>query len=528
MTALTESSTRASHRTYSPWASLVVLCAGTLMTILDGNIVTVAMPAMQNDLGFSAPGLAWVVNAYLIPFGGLLLLAGRLGDLLGRKRMFTAGLAVFTTASVLCGVADGQGMLIAARAVQGVGGAMTSAVVLGMLVASARRQPHIQHSPERGEQARAIAVFSAVGAAGGALGTFLGGALTQALSWHWIFLINLPIGAVALVAAVRVLAPEPGAGLGKGADYPGAALVTGALMLSVYVIVGSGDRSLTATLLLAALAFVLLASFTLRQSRAARPLLRLRLFRSRLLSGANAVQILMIATMYGFQFIGALYLQRVLGYDELLTGTAFLPAPVAIGVLMLGLSARTIGRFGAYRVLLAGLVLIVAGMALLSRAPADGSYATDVLPPLLLLATGFAAAMPALTGLAMSGAREEDAGLASGLFNTTQVVGGSLGLAVLSVLAANHTAGLLAGGATLVQATAAGYRLAFEVGAVIAVAALGLAAGVLRPPHRAPTPSPPLRRTPPCGPPPTPDTSAPASPAPPPHPRSPRRCRPRG
>ncbi|MGI5459172.1 MFS transporter [Streptomyces sp. CA-249302] len=476
MTALIESSTRTPRRrrTYSPWASLVVLCAGTLMTILDGNIVTVAMPAIQNDLGFSAPGLAWVVNAYLIPFGGLLLLVGRLGDLLGRKRMFAAGLAVFTVASLLCGVADSQGMLIAARAVQGVGGAMTSAVVLGMLVAL---------FPEPGEQARAIAVFSAVGAAGGALGTFLGGALTQALSWHWIFLINLPIGAVALFAAIRVLAPEPGAGLGKGADCPGAALVTGALMLGVYVIVGSGDRSLTVTLLLAVLTLTLFAAFTLRQARAARPLLRLRLFRSRLLSGANGVQIAMIATMYGFQFIGALYVQRVLGYGELLTGTAFLPAPVAIGVLMLGLSARTIGRFGAYRVLLAGLTLIVAGMALLGRAPADGSYVTDVLPPLLLLATGFAAAMPALTGLAMSGAREEDAGLASGLFNTTQVVGGSLGLAVLSVLAANRTDGLLARGDALVEATAAGYRLAFGVGTVIAVGALGLAAAVLRPRH---------------------------------------------
>ncbi|MFG1670009.1 MFS transporter [Streptomyces sp. Y7] len=458
-------------RTHSRWASLVVLCAGTLMTILDGNIVTVAMPAVQSDLGFSGPGLAWVVNAYLIPFGGLLLLVGRLGDLIGRKRMFTAGLAVFTAASVLCGVATGQSALIAARALQGVGGAMTSAVVLGMLVAL---------FPEPGERARAIAVFSAVGAAGGALGTFLGGALTEALNWHWIFLINLPIGVVAWLAAVRVLEPDRGAGLGKGADYPGALLVTGALMLTVYVIVGAGDRDLTATLLLAALALALFAAFTLRQARAARPLLRLRLFGSRLLSGANAVQILMIATMYGFQFIGALYLQRVLGYGELLTGTAFLPAPVAIGVLMLGLSARAVGRFGAYRVLLAGLLLIVAGMALLSRAPVDGSYVTDVLPPLLLLATGFAAAMPALTGLAMSGAREEDAGLASGLFNTTQVVGGSLGLAVLSVLAASRTELLLADGAGLVAATAEGYRLAFQVATGIAVGALGVAAVVLR------------------------------------------------
>ncbi|MFJ9380803.1 MFS transporter [Streptomyces sp. NPDC101455] len=476
MTALTGSEsktsrTRPSPRTYSRWASLVVLCAGTLMTILDGNIVTVAMPAIQNDLGFSGPGLAWVVNAYLIPFGGLLLLVGRLGDLVGRKRMFTAGLAVFTAASVLCGVATSQGMLIAARAVQGVGGAMASAVVLGMLVAL---------FPEPREQARAIAVFSAVGAGGGALGTFLGGALTQALNWHWIFLINLPIGIVSWLAAVRVLAPEQGAGLGKGADYPGAALVTGALMLTVYVIIGTGDRPLPTTLLLAALALTLFVAFTVRQARAARPLLRLRLFRSRLLAGANAVQILMIGTMFGFQFIGALYVQRVLGYSELLTGTAFLPAPVAIGVLMLGLSARTIGRFGAYRVLLTGLVLIVAGMALLGRAPADGSYATDVLPPLLLLATGFAAAMPALTGLAMSGAREEDAGLASGLFNTTQVVGGSLGLAVLSTLAAGRTDGLLARGAELIPATAEGYQLAFRAGALLAMAALAPAAAVLR------------------------------------------------
>ncbi|MFE2579936.1 MFS transporter [Streptomyces sp. NPDC059378] len=467
---------RTRHRThpraYSRWSALAVLCAGTLMTILDGNIVTVAMPAIQSDLGFGGPGLAWVVNAYLIPFGGLLLLAGRLGDLLGRKRMFATGLVVFTAASVLCGVATGRETLIAARALQGVGGAMTTAVVLGMLVAL---------FPEPREQARAIAVFSAVGAAGGALGTFLGGALTQALNWHWIFLINLPIGLVALLAAVRVLAPEPGTGLRGGADFPGAVLVTGALTLTVYVIVGAGGRALTATLLLSALALVLLVAFTLRQARTARPLLRLRLFGSRLLSGANAVQVLMIATMYGFQFIGALYLQRVLGYDELTTGTAFLPAPVTIGVLMLGLSARTVGRFGPYRVLLAGLALVVAGMALLSRAPVDGSYAGDVLPPMLLLSVGFAAAMPALTGLAMSEARPEDAGLASGLFNTTQVVGGSLGLAVLSTLAAGHTAGLVEQGAQLVPATAEGYRLAFRVAALIATGALTLAATVLRP-----------------------------------------------
>ncbi|WP_406442189.1 MFS transporter [Streptomyces sp. NBC_00631] len=463
-------------RTYPRRASLAVLCAGALMTILDGTIVTVAMPAVQRDLGFSGPGLAWVVNAYLIPFGGLLLLFGRLGDLVGRKRMFTAGLAVFTTASVACGLATSQSALIAARAVQGAGGAMTSAVVLGMLV-SLFAEPRAQ--------ARAIAVFSAVGSVGATLGTFLGGALTQELSWHWIFLINLPIGVAAWCAAVRILAREPGSGrgsgLGRSADAPGAALVTGALMLTVYVIVGSGDRDPAATLLPAALALALFVAFTLRQARAERPLLRLRLLRSRTLSGANGVQILMVATMYGFQFIGALYLQRVLGYGELHTGLAFLPAPLAIGALMLGLSARVADRFGAYRVLLAGLALITAGMALLSRAPADGSYAADVLPPMLLMAAGFAAAMPPLTGLAMAGVREEDAGLASGLFNTTQVVGGSLGLAVLSTLAASHTDGLLHRGAELVPATAEGYRLAFRVAAAIAAVALGLAAATLRP-----------------------------------------------
>ncbi|MFG2380924.1 MFS transporter [Streptomyces avermitilis] len=471
MSFLIESRTRHQQRTYSRRASLVVLCAGTLMTVLDGNVVTVAMPAIQGDLGFSGPGLAWVVNAYLIPFGGLLLLVGRLGDLVGGKRMFTAGLAVFTVASVLCGFAGSQAMLVAARALQGIGGAMTSAVVLGMLVAL---------FPEPREQARAIAVFSAVGAAGGALGTFLGGALTQALNWHWIFLVNLPIGVLAWLAALRILTPERGAGLGRGADYPGAALVTGALMLTVYAIVGAGDRGLGATLLLMAVSLALFVAFTVRQARAPRPLLRLRLFRSRMLTGANAVQILMIGGMFGFQYIGALYLQRVLGYGELLTGAAFLPAPIAIGVLMLGLSARTIARFGPYRVLLSGLVLISAGMALLSRAPVDGTYLADVLPPLLLLAAGFAAAMPAVTGLAMSGVREEDAGLASGLFNTTQVVGGSLGLAVLTTLAASRTDHLRHGGADLVAATASGYRLAFMVATGIAVAALVLAAGVLR------------------------------------------------
>ncbi|MFJ2769100.1 MFS transporter [Streptomyces sp. NPDC087300] len=362
-----------------------------------------------------------------------------------------------------------------AFAFQGVGGAMTSAVVLGMLVAL---------FPEARDRAKAIAVFSAVGAAGGAIGTFLGGALTEALNWHWIFLINLPIGAVALVAAVRVLDADRGAGLSEGADYPGAALVTAALMLTVYTIVTAAEHGTAATLALAAGSLLLFVAFTVRQARAARPLLRLRLFRSRVLTGANAVQMAMIAGMYGFQYIGALYLQRVLGYGELKTGTAFLPAPVVIGLLMLGLSARVIGHFGAHRTLLAGLTLITAGLALLGMLPADGSYAVDVLPGMLLLGAGFAAAMPAVTGLAMGGAAEEDAGLASGLFNTTQVVGGSLGLAVLTTLAASRADTLTGQGTDVLTATADGYRLAFWVAAGIAAAGIALAATVLRPVSR--------------------------------------------
>ncbi|GAA4894648.1 MFS transporter [Streptomyces coeruleoprunus] len=452
-----------------------MLCSGMLMTVLDGNIVTVAMPAIQRDLGFSPAGLAWVVNAYLIAFGGLLLLAGRLGDLLGRKRMFTAGLAVFTVASLLCGVSFSQEMLIAARFLQGVGGAMTSAVVLGMLVAL---------FPEPREQAGAIAVFSAVGAAGGALGTFLGGALTSALNWHWIFLINLPIGLVALVAAVRVLAPERGAGLGRGADYWGAALVTAALMLGVYTIVEAAEYGWSSahTLGFGALSAALLAGFAIRQARAANPLLRLRLFRSRTLSGANGIQVLMIAGMFGFQYLGALYLQQVLGYDELLTGVAFLPAPVVIGALMLGLSARLTARFGARRLLVAGLVLIVAGLAWLARAPENGAYLVDVLPAMLLLGAGFGLGMPPLTGLAMADARPEDAGLASGLFNTTQVVGGALGLAVLTTLAADRTRELTGTGVAAREALAGGFQLAFGVAAAVVAVALALAVTTLRKP----------------------------------------------
>jgi EmrB/QacA subfamily drug resistance transporter len=454
------------------WLALIVLCAGMLMIILDQTIVNVALPSIQRDLGFSQSSLAWVVNAYLIAFGGLLLLAGRLGDLVGRKRVFLAGLALFTLASLLCGLSGSAGMLIGARFLQGVGGAMTSAVILGMIVTM---------FPAPSERARAIGVYSFVSAGGASIGLLAGGLLTQTLSWHWIFFVNLPIGIAAAVLAVRLLAPERGIGLAEGADVPGALLVTGGLMLGVYTIVevaGHGWAS-AHTLGLGAVAVGLLAGFVVRQASAANPLVPLRMFRSRNLSGANLVQVLMVAGLLGMLFLGALYLQRVLGYDPLRIGLGFLPVAVAIGTLSLGLSARLNTRFGARAVLLAGLVLIVAGLALLTRAPVDGSYLGDLLPAMLVLGVGGGLSLPALMTLAMSGATPSDAGLASGLVNTTQQVGGAFGLAVLATLATSRTERLLAAGQDPAAALTGGYHLAFGIGAGLVSVAIVVAAGLL-------------------------------------------------
>jgi EmrB/QacA subfamily drug resistance transporter len=445
----------------SRWLALVVLCAGMLMVILDQTIVNVALPAIQSDLGFSASGLAWVINAYLIAFGGLLLLAGRLGDLIGRRTIFLAGLAVFTVASLLCGLAGSPEMLIAARFIQGVGGALSSAVILGMIVTM---------FPEPGEQGKAIGVFSFVASAGASIGLLAGGVLTQALDWHWIFFVNVPIGVVAGILGARWIAPEKGLGLRAGADVPGAVLVTGALMLGVYTIVDA--RSL----LLAVVAVALLVAFVWRQATAAKPLLPLRVLRSRNVAGANLVQMLMIAGMLGVFFLAVLYLQRVLGYDAVGTGAAFLPISLSIGVLSLGFSARLNARFGPRNVLLPALASIVAGLFLLSRVPVDGSYVADLLPAMVLLGIGGGLTFPALMTLAMSSAAPEDSGLASGLVNTTQQVGGALGLAILATVAENRT-----GTSTTAGALVDGYGAAFEVAAGLVLVALVLAIGILRP-----------------------------------------------
>ncbi|GLY77879.1 MFS transporter [Actinoallomurus iriomotensis] len=456
-------------------AALIALCAAMLMIVLDGSIVTVALPAIQRDLRFSPSNLTWTVNSYMIAFGGLLLLAGRLGDLVGRKRMFVAGLAVFTVASLLCGVSTGQEMLIAARFVQGVGGAMTSAVSLGMIVT---------HFPEPRERGRAIGAYAFVGAAGASIGQVLGGVLTQAVSWHWIFFINLPIGVAAALLALRVLDSDRGLGLRAGADLPGALLVTAGLMLGVYTIVetsryGWGSAH---TLGYGALALVLLAGFLLRQATAAAPLLPLGIFRSRVVAGANAVQVLMVSALFGFQILIALYLQEVRGYGAAGTGLAMLPAALAIATVSLLLSARLNARFGERRVLLAGLALLVVGIGLLTRLPVHAGYAVDLLPT-MLLASGFGLATSALTTLGMSGAGAADTGLVSGLFNTSQQVGGALGVAVLSTFAASRTRGLTAAGHDRATALTGGYHLAFGIGAGLLVAALVLAAAVLRQPR---------------------------------------------
>jgi EmrB/QacA subfamily drug resistance transporter len=460
------------------WIALVVLCAGMLMIVLDATIVNVALPSIQADLGFSQAALAWVVNAYLIAFGGLLLLAGRLGDLISRRSVFLAGLGVFTVASLACGAAQTQSMLVAARFVQGIGGAMTSAVILGMIVTM---------FPEPREQAKAIGVFAFVASAGGSIGLLVGGILTQAINWHWIFFVNLPIGIATAVLALRLVERDRGIGFGRGADIPGALLITGSLMLAVYTIVKPAAEDgwgASGTLSLGGLALALLAAFVAREATAATPLIPLRIFRSREVTGANLIQALSVAGMFGQGFLGSLYLQRVLGYDALQIGLAFLPVTVVMGALSLRYSERLITRFGARATLLPGLVLIVAALGLFAQVTPDGSYVVHVLPTMLLLGTGAGIAFPALMTLAMSGAAPSEAGLASGLVNTTVQVGGALGLAVLATLATTRTGHLLAAGESAPAALTEGYRLAFAIAGALVVAALGVALALLRPERR--------------------------------------------
>jgi EmrB/QacA subfamily drug resistance transporter len=449
----------------SRWVALVVLCTGMLMIILDSAIVNVALPPIQSDLGFSQADLTWVVNAYLIPFGGLLLLAGRLGDLIGRRTIFLVGLAVFTAASLACGLAQSQEVLVGARLVQGAGGALTSSVILGIIVTM---------FTEPGEQAKAIGVFSFVASAGASIGLLAGGVLTQGIDWHWIFFVNVPIGVATALLSLRYVERDEGIGLRAGADVAGGALVTSSLMLGVYTILETANYGWGSarTLGLGALALALLAAFIVRESRAANPLVPLGIFRSRQIAGANAVQLLTVAGIFGMFFLGVLYLQRVLRYDALETGLAFLPVSTLIGILSLGFSARLSQRFGAVPVVLAGLGLIALGLLGFSRAPVDGSYLVDLLPVMIPLGIGAGLFFPALTTLAMSGVSASESGLASGLVNTSLQVGGSIGLAVLATLAATRSENLAADGSSTASALTSGYHFAFLIAAGLVAAAM--------------------------------------------------------
>jgi EmrB/QacA subfamily drug resistance transporter len=457
----------------SRWLALLVLCAGMLMIVLDATIVNVALPSIRSDLGFTQSSLAWVVNAYLIAFGGVLLLAGRLGDLLGRRRVFLGGLAVFTAASLLCGLSIGPEMLVAARFIQGVGGAMTSAVILGMVVTM---------FSEPRERARAIGIYSFVAAAGASIGLLAGGLLTEALNWHWIFLVNIPIGIATAFFALRFLESDRGIGLGNGADVVGACLVTAALLLGVYTIIRTTDFGWGSahTVGFGAAAIASLIAFVVRESRTANPLIPFRIFGSRNVSGANVVLLLIFAALFGMFFLGSLYFQRVRGYDPLGIGLAFLPFSLSIAVLSFA-SGPLITRFGARAVLLPSLVLMGVGLLFFARVPDDAHYVVDVLPSMLLLGVGFGLAFPSLMALGMSGASEHDSGLASGLLMTTQQVGGALGLSVLASLSASQANGLLAASVAEPAALTAGYRLSFAIGAGLVLVALVVAGAVLRP-----------------------------------------------
>jgi EmrB/QacA subfamily drug resistance transporter len=444
-----------------------------LMIVLDATIVNVALPSIQEDLGFSQSDLAWVVNAYLIAFGGLLLLSGRIGDLVGQRRVFLIGLTVFTGASLLCAVAQSQGVLIGARFVQGVGGALTSAVILGMIVTM---------FPEPREQAKAIGVYTFVAVAGGSVGLLAGGVLTETINWHWIFFVNIPIGILTGLLAIRLVADREGLGLAAGADLPGAALLTGGLMIGVYTILGVAEEGWgsTQTLALGAVAIALLVAFVARQARIANPLMPLRLFRSRNVSGANLVQALLVVGMFGMFFLGALYMQQILGYDALQVGLAYLPMTVVMGTMSFRFTGQLSLRFGPEATLIPGMVAILAGLLLLARTPVDANYVADLLPPMILIGLGAGLGFPSLMTLAMSGATQSDSGLASGLVNTSVQVGGAIGLAVLATFATERTESLLEDGEAAATALNSGYHLAYLIGAGMVLVGIAIAASVLR------------------------------------------------
>jgi EmrB/QacA subfamily drug resistance transporter len=455
------------------WLALMVLCLGVLMIVLDSTIVNVALPSIRADLGFSETSLVWVVNAYMLTFGGFLLLGGRLGDLFGHRRLFLLGITLFTLASLACGLAQSQAMLVVARAVQGLGGAVVSAVSLSLIM-------NLFTAPA--DRAKAMGVYGFVCAGGGSIGVLLGGVLTSSLNWHWIFLVNLPIGLVVYGLCLALLPHERGNAHGEKLDVAGALAVTASLMLAVYAVVNGNEAGWLSrqTLGLLGVAVALLVVFITIEARVLHPLMPLGLFRLRNVAVSNVVGVLWAAAMFAWFFISALYLQLVLGYSPMQVGLAFLPANLIMAALSVGLSARIVMRFGIRRPLAVGLSFGVLGLLLFARAPVNGSFVVDVLPGMLLLGLGSGIAFNPLLLAAMSDAAPSESGLASGVVNTAFMMGGSLGLAVLASLAAARTEGLLASGAATQTALNEGYRLAFLAGAGFAAAAALIGATLLR------------------------------------------------
>jgi EmrB/QacA subfamily drug resistance transporter len=464
------------------WLALYTLCAASLMIVLDSTIVNVALPSIREDLGFSETSLAWVVNAYLLTFGGFLLLGGRLGDLLGHRRLFLAGIALFTVASLCCGLAGSQGFLVAARAVQGLGGAVASAVSLSLMM---------NLFTEPADRAKAMGVFGFVASGGGSIGVLLGGVLTDALDWHWIFLVNLPIGVAVCLLSLRLLPAASMHSKGTRLDVGGAVTVTASLMLAVYAIVNGGQKGWLSgqTLGLLAAAVALLGVFLTLESHVRSPLMPLRLLRLRNVATANVVGIMWAAAMFAWFFISALYLQLVLGYSPLQVGLAFLPGNLVMGVLSLGFSAKLVMRFGIKPPLVVGLSIAAVGLALFARAPVDGNFLVDVFPSMVLLGFGAGIAFNPVLLAAMSDVEPQESGLASGIVNTAFMMGGALGLAVLASVAASRSSSLRSSGEGPLASLVGGYHLAFLIGAIFAVGAAAVGGSLLRSlPAHAPAP----------------------------------------
>jgi EmrB/QacA subfamily drug resistance transporter len=457
------------------WIALAVLCLGQLMMVLDATIVNVALPSIQRDLHFSQGSLTWVMNGYLITFGGFLLLAGRMGDLIGRKKVFLAGLLLFIAASVLCGVSGSQAMLIAARFIQGIGGAVASAVILAIIVTE---------FPERAEQAKAMGMYAFVSAGGGSIGLLAGGVLTQSLDWHWIFFVNVPIGLVAFALGWALIEENKGIGLAGGVDVAGSILITLATMLGAFAIVKSTEYGLLSarTLGIGGVSLALLGAFFALEARVANPIMPLRILRLRMLMGSSLVRGLLVTGMFSAFFLGSLYLERVLGYDAIDTGLAFMPLTIAIAALSMGLSARAVERFGALPTLMGGLAGIVAGLLLLAGQGVHAVYFPGLFSAFLLIGLGAGASFLPLLTMGMADAPPRDAGLASGIINVSVQLFGAIGLATLGTIATDRTKTLTADGHSLDSALTGGYHLAYVVGAVCVAAGIAAALLILRPP----------------------------------------------